>query len=138
LSINTLDEKFKNDMDRASSIEDRINTLKTLHNEGIRTVLFMSPLFPEITNWKDIIERTKDFVDEYWFENLNLRGSYKPTIMNYIYNNYYELYNLYKQIYINGDKSYWNNLSEQIEVYCKQNNISDRNFFHHEQIRKNN
>lgn len=138
LSINTLDEKFKNDMDRASSIEDRINTLKTLHNEGIRTVLFMSPLFPEITNWKDIIERTKDFVDEYWFENLNLRGPYKPTIMNYIYNNYYELYNLYKQIYINGDKSYWNNLSEQIEVYCKQNNINYINFFHHEQIRKNN
>ncbi len=49
ISINTLNEKFKDDMDRAGSIKDRIYTLRELHESGIKTVLFMSPIFPYIT-----------------------------------------------------------------------------------------
>ena len=56
MSINTLNEKFKNDMDNASSIKDRLETLQKLHENGIYTVLFMSPIFPYITDWKKIIE----------------------------------------------------------------------------------
>ena len=74
MSVNTLDESFKNDMDKASSIEARMNTLKVLHENGIHTVLFMSPIFPAITEYKEIIEKSRLFVDEHWFENLNLRG----------------------------------------------------------------
>ena len=84
MSINTLDEDFRKDMDNASTIKERLDALKKLHNNGIYTVLFMSPIFPYITEWKEIIEKSKDFIDEYWFENLNLRGSYKTYILNYI------------------------------------------------------
>ena len=91
MSVNTLNEKFKNDMDNASSIKDRLETLKKLHENGIYTVLFMSPIFPYITEWKEIIEISKEYVDEYWFENLNLRGSYKKEILDYIKENYNEL-----------------------------------------------
>ena len=73
VSINTLDESFKNDMDKASSIKSRLNTLKYLHENGIYTVLFMSPIFPYITQWKEIIEISKKYVTDFWFENLNLR-----------------------------------------------------------------
>ena len=31
ISVNTLDEKFKNDMDNASSIQERLETLETLY-----------------------------------------------------------------------------------------------------------
>ena len=34
----------------------------------------MSPMFPYITDFKKIIKKSQSFVDEYWFENLNLRG----------------------------------------------------------------
>lgn len=95
ISINTLNEKFKNDMDKASSIKDRLNTLKELHKNNIYTVLFMSPIFPYITEWKKIIEISREYVDEYWFENLNLRGSYKNDILGYIQENYSELYPKY-------------------------------------------
>ena len=30
------------------------------------------------------MEKSKDYVDEYWFEDLNLRGQYKTYIMDYI------------------------------------------------------
>ena len=60
MSINTLDEQFRMDMDNASSIAERLQTLETLHKNGICVVLFMSPIFPELTDWQAIIERSKD------------------------------------------------------------------------------
>lgn len=136
MSINTLDEKFKNDMDNASSIKERLETLKQLHSQGIYTVLFMSPIFPEITNFKEIIEKSCGFIDEYWFENLNLRGSYKQTILSYINEKYPHLRNLYEEIFFKGKKDYWTNLSIQIEDYCNKNNIKHINYFYHDELVK--
>ena len=76
-SINTLDENFKNDMDSASSIERRIAAMKQVYDEGIRTVCFVSPVFPGITDFEMIFERVKDRCDLFWLENLNLRGGFK-------------------------------------------------------------
>lgn len=134
MSVNTLDESFKDDMDRASSIKDRLETLKELHENGIYTVLFMSPIFPYITNWKEIIEISKDFVDEFWFENLNLRGSYKYSILNYIKEKYNDLFCKYIDIYENKNNYYWNDLSKKIEEYCVNNNIKYTNFFYHKEL----
>ena len=137
MSINTLDENFKNDMDNASSIHDRLNTLKELHKNGIKTVLFMSPIFPYITDFKEIIDVSKNFINEYWFENLNLRGSYKQTIFKYIENKYPNLLDKYDDIYNKKNKNYWINLSKEIDEYCKTNNIKYINYFYHEELVKN-
>ncbi|MEE0858436.1 MAG: radical SAM protein [Acutalibacteraceae bacterium] len=134
MSVNTLDENFRDDMDNASSITDRLETLKELHNNGIYTVLFMSPMFPVITNFKEIVEISKGFVDEYWFENLNLRGSYKNVILSYINKNYPSLTELYDDIYLNGNNNYWVNLSIDIENYCKKNRIKYVNYFYHKEL----
>lgn len=134
MSINTLDESFKNDMDNASSIEARMNTLKVLHENGIHTVLFMSPIFPAITDYKEIIEKSRLFVDEYWFENLNLRGDYKARILRYINEKYPQYANLYKQIYVDGNKDYWDKLAEEIEEYCTEHTILHTNFFYHKKL----
>lgn len=136
MSINTLDEVFKDDMDNASSIEDRLDALEKLHSQGIYTVLFMSPMFPEITDFKAIIERSSTFIDEYWFENLNLRGNYKQTILSYIDVKYPHLNDLYESIFIKGNKGYWNDLSIQIKNYCTENNINHINYFYHDELVK--
>ena len=137
MSINTLDENFKEDMDNASSIKERLNTLKTLHENGIYTVLFMSPIFPYITNFKDIIEISKEYIDEYWFENLNLRGEYKTKILLYIQEKYPKLINEYNDIYIKGNKKYWNDLSKEIKDYCEINHVKYINYFYHEELVEN-
>ena len=134
LSINTLDEDFKNGMDNADSIKNRLETLKTLYEAGVYTVLFMSPIFPVITDYKKIIESTHDYVNEYWFENLNLRGSYKSTILNYINENYPELVDLYEDIYKKGNKKFWEDLAIDIEDYCNNHNIKHINYFYHEKL----
>ena len=83
-SINTLDEEFKDDMDAAVSIERRLAAMKEVYAAGIRTICFISPVFPGITDIEAIIDRTKDQCDLVWLENLNLRGGFKADIMKYI------------------------------------------------------
>ena len=134
MSINTLNEKFRSDMDNASTIKERMDTLKELHNNGIYTVLFMSPIFPCITEWKEIIDQTKDYVDEYWFENLNLRGNYKKEILDYIRTNYSDLYSDYIDIYLKKNNKYWKDLADEINNYCNLNNINYINYFYHKEL----
>ncbi len=134
LSLNTLDENFRRDMDKASSVEERLRTLKELHSNGIYTVLFMSPIFPELTDWKQIVETTRTFICEYWFENLNLRGDYKARILSYIAEKYPQYRDLYARIFERGDVSYWKEMELCFTAYCKNNGIPFVNAFNHSSL----
>ncbi|MGL6202032.1 MAG: radical SAM protein [Lachnospiraceae bacterium] len=135
-SINTVDERFRKDMDSAATISERIYAMKTLHQEGIYTAAFISPIFPALTKVEDIVQATQDYCDVYWLENLNLRGSYKASILNYISDKYPKHKELYEKIYLHGDKSYWIGLSERLAQYAEQKQINMVNYFYHELIRK--
>ena len=106
-SINTLNEEFKNDMDSAVSIERRLAAMKQVYAAGIRTVCFVSPVFPGITDFEAIFERVKDQCDLFWLENLNLRGGFKKTILDYITERYPYLVPLYDEIYNHHNTSYF-------------------------------
>lgn len=136
ISMNTINEAFRSAMDHGSTIAERMQTMKELHNAGIYTILFMSPIFPYITEWKAIIEEVKDYVNEFWFENLNLRGSYKKTILDYIEINYPQYVEGYNQIYRKNQKAYWEQLSLEIDTFCKAQNVKFINYFYHEQLVK--
>lgn len=122
-SINTLDEKFKDDMDKAVAVQRRIAAMKKCHDEGIRTTCFISPIFPEITDVFGIIDKIKDFCDYIWLENLNLRGNFKADILNYIAEKYPDLKSLYQQIYTKNDVTYWEILNRQVEEYATKTDL---------------
>lgn len=153
-SINTLNEQFRMDMDHAVSIERRIEAMRKVYEAGIRTVCFVSPIFPGITDVKSIIERVKDFADLIWLENLNLRGQFKGTIMSYIRENHPDVYTLYDEIYNKKRMNYWESLEKEISMFAIQNGFpymvndlpygrSEKgkpvivNYFYHEKIRLN-
>ncbi|MCM1045465.1 MAG: radical SAM protein [Candidatus Gastranaerophilales bacterium] len=117
-SINTLDETFKDDMDKAVSIERRLTAMKAFHDAGIRTTCFISPIFPGITDVKAIIERAKHQCNLIWLENLNLRGNYKAVILDYIKEQYPALLPLYQEIYHKGSRSYWESLDMELKEYA--------------------
>jgi radical SAM mobile pair protein B len=119
-SINTLDEAFKDDMDSAVSIERRLAAMKKVYDAGIRTVCFVSPVFPGITDFEAIFERVKDQCDLFWLENLNLRGGFKKTIMDYIAEKRPELVGLYDAIYNKKDRSYFEGLEARAEAMAKR------------------
>lgn len=152
-SINTLDEAFKDDMDKAVSIERRLSAMKILHDAGIRTTCFISPIFPGITDVKAIIERVKTQCNLVWLENLNLRGSYKAIILDYIKEKQPQLMPLYDEIYQQGSRAYWELLDSEIRSYAENSGLEyvrddDSmkrpfeaspvvvNFFYHEEIKK--
>lgn len=152
-SINTLDERFKDDMDNAVSIERRLEAMRQFHEAGIRTTCFISPIFPGITDVMAIIERVKDRCNLVWLENLNLRGNYKSVIMDYIRDKHSELLSLYEEIYLKNKRAYWEQLDAEIRAYAGENGLEYLrnddtmkrpfdappvivNFFYHEEIKK--
>ena len=120
-SINTLDEDFRGDMDKAVSIERRIAAMKRVYDAGIRTVCFISPVFPGITDFEAIFQRVKDQCDLVWLENLNLRGGFKQEILDYVAEKYPHLTSLYHAIYHQGDRSYFRALERQAEQLAIEN-----------------
>lgn len=152
-SINTLDEAFKDDMDRAPSIARRMDAMKALHDERIRTTCFISPIFPGITDVPAIVERVRQQCNLVWLENLNLRGSYKAAIMEYIASKRPGLLPLYEDIYVHGRRDYWEQLDVELRAYAACHDLDyvrddDSlakpfddpptlvNFFYHEEITK--
>ncbi len=123
-SINTLDEDFKSDMDNAVSIKRRLDAMKQIYDAGIRTVCFIAPVFPGITDFEAIFHRTKNQCDLVWLENLNLRGAFKKEILDYIQKKYTNLYPLYDTIYNKGNRSYFHALEEKAEELEKNTTAS--------------
>ncbi|MBR4751133.1 MAG: radical SAM protein [Thermoguttaceae bacterium] len=130
-SINTLDEGFREEMDRASTIAERFDMLETCRSAGIPTILFMSPIFPYITDFRAIVDRAAPTVDAIWFENLNLRPGYKEDILAYIHARYPQYYQGYLAIYQRRDLSYWLALKEEIADYCERVGVSYQIMFHY-------
>ena len=152
-SINTLDESFRADMDKAASIERRLSAMGKLHEAGIPTTCFISPIFPGITDVKAIIDRVKEQCSLIWLENLNLRGGYKKEILEYIRERHSELAPLYEEIYVHGSRQYWEALDTEVRAYAEKNGMEyvrnddsmkrsfDAppvivNYFYHEEVKK--
>ena len=154
-SINTLDEDFRNDMDDSASIERKLKAMKEVYDAGIRTVCFISPVFPGITDFKKIFELVKNQCDLIWLENLNLRGGFKGKIMDYIKEKHPDLYPLYEEIYNKKDRNYFERLEKEAEMMAKENDcpfVDNEtpygrakqghpvivNYFYHEEVRGTN
>ena len=153
-SVNALEEAFREDRDRAAPISRRLAAMEAFYRAGVRTTCFISPIFPGITDVKAIIRRVKGQCNLIWLENLNLRGSYKPVILNYIKEKYPKLFPLYQEIYQKRNCGYWEWLDAELKAFCAENDldyvINDDsikrpfdtppvvvNYFYHEQIKKN-
>ena len=152
-SINTLDEAFREDMDKAVSIQRRLAAMKAFHDAGVRTTCFISPIFPGITDVKAIIQQAKSQCNLIWLEDLNLRGGYKTVIMNYIQEKHPDLLPLYQEIYNKNDRRYWELLDAELKAwaaaigldYVTNDDSMSRpfeappiivNFFYHSEIKK--
>ena len=140
-------------MDKGVSIERRLEAMRQFYEAGVQTTCFISPIFPGITDVEAIIERAKHQCNLVWLENLNLRGDYRPVILDWIHNNHPELDELYHRIYSKKDRSYWTALDERLREYTAREGMvyvrdddSKRsafgelpvvaNYFYHEEVKK--
>lgn len=130
ISLSILDESIRKNLElKSSTVAERLETLKILRENGIRTVVFVAPIIPEITDFQQIIETTKDYVDEYWFDKLYLRTSFKTNMFNFIEKNFPIYKTIYDDIYNKKNSQYFDEISAEIERYCNQNSIKYTDFY---------
>ena len=130
ISISTLNEEFAKIIERAASKPlERLEAIKQISEAGIETYTFISPYFPEITNYKDIIEEAKGYSNRFSFENLNFRPHNVPRIMKIIKEHFPKLLSTYKEI--QKDYGYWDILEDEIRTYCENKKLNYKIQFHH-------
>lgn len=121
----------------ASSAEERLGALRTLHAAGIQTFLFVAPYLPGLTDLNELGRRTEGIVDSICVENLNLRGSSKAGMLELIENLHPELAPLYRKIYCTSEgKAYWKVVETEIDQLRQTVSIPVRSYLYHEKIKK--
>jgi len=130
ISIGIFDKKFSRELEPyVVSPEQRVDTLKRLSESGIQTYLFISPIFPEISNIQKLLDNVESYVGEVMFENLNIKANNKGRILDFIRKNKPELEEFYTGLQKN--RPYWNNLKKEIVEDCERRKIKYKIFFHH-------
>jgi DNA repair photolyase len=131
VSLSLLDDGVRKEVEPlACSVERRINAVKELKKSGLKTFIFISPILPGLSDWRGIVEKTKDFADEFWFENLNVRGLNWSHIKKWLEEKHPELLGKYEGIYF-GKSDYWNRVEKEIKSYGKGNKLNFKIYFHH-------
>ena len=129
VSLGIMDDSVRKEIEPfASSVQQRINAIKKLKEAGIRTAIFICPIFPELTDWKAIVEKTKDYVDEFWFDTLNIYPGIYSNIKYWLKNYHPELLKKYEDIYFT-QKKVCMSLSKDIAKYGIEKKMNFKIYF---------
>ena len=121
VSLSVIGENLRRMLEpRASPAAARIAAIKKLRAEGVKTYIFVAPIFPQITPVFDIISRYGDAADEIWFDRLNLYPNFRDKILAFIGRNFPALLPLYKQIYLFGEDDYFERLADEIRLAAQE------------------
>lgn len=131
LTITTMDDGIRREIEpHTSSVQKRITALKQLKDAGIKTYVFIGPILPSVTEWKEIIRSTKSFTDLYMFENLNIVGTIWSSIIKWLREKHRSLIPQYRCIYFTKS-SYWDRVEQDIKKLCSKHKIDFKIYFHH-------
>ncbi len=131
LTITTINDTIRKEIEPYTSpVKKRIEALKKLKEAGIETYVFIGPILPFLTDWKEIVLKTKKFADSYMFENLNIAGAVWGCVKNWLASRHRNLLGEYERIYFTKD-GYWDKVEEEIKKFCMRQKVDFRIFFHH-------
>lgn len=121
VSLSVIDESLRRILEpRASPVAARIAAVKKLRTTGVKTYIFVAPIFPQITPVFDIISHYGDAADEIWFDRLNLYPNFRDKILAFIGRNFPALLPLYKKIYLFSEDDYFEQLADEIRLAARE------------------
>lgn len=130
LSFSSLDDGFRRRAEPyASSPREKIEALRLLQAEGITTGVFIAPIFPEISDPIAITEAVAPYVKDIWYDSLNLRAANRAAVMALAARLRPGAEQIYRDIYIRRNRSYWLSLSREIRAYGRLHGVRQRIFF---------
>jgi DNA repair photolyase len=114
----------------ASLPSARIEALKTLHAAGLKTFVFIAPIFPYLTDVFALIDQVKDACDYIMFDTLNLKhAENRANIFKFILHHHPDLLSRYRGIFESDDGSYYDDLANQIRKYANNHRLDLRIVF---------
>lgn len=134
-SVSFLDDYVRHKMEPgAASIDRRLAALKKIHDEGIRTYVFVGPIFPELTDFKDILSRVSADVDFVMGESLNIWcgnwTSLEPVLSELLC----EHVRIYKRMIMSD--TVWENIEGLFRERCTALGLPLEGFFRHRPHRR--
>jgi len=131
ITITTTNDTLRKEIEPStSSIQKRIEALVKLKAAGISTYVFIGPILPFFTEWKEIVYETKKFTDSYMFENLNIAGTVWGCVRSWLISRHRNLLGEYERIYFTKS-GYWDNVEKDIEKFCREQKLDFEIYFHH-------
>ena len=133
-SFSTLDDNVRRVIEPVTpTIAKRIEAAKAVHDAGIRTYVFMSPIMPYLSDVEQIFRTLRPHADFFMFENLNVRGNLWPRIRKALEKIDPALVPKYEAIYFKegGMSSFWEPIEKQIREMCRREGMEPQLFFHH-------
>lgn len=129
-TITTLDDNLRKEIEPITSpIQHRIKALEKLKEAGIKTYVFIGPILPFLTDWKNIILKTEHCSDFYMLENLNVTGTVWDSVKKWLKEKHPDLLKSYERIYF-AKSNYWDKVEDQIEQFCKNRKVKYKIYFH--------
>ncbi|MFC1645346.1 radical SAM protein [Patescibacteria group bacterium] len=131
ITITTLNDEIRKEIEPlASSVERRVKALEELKKEGIRNYVFVGPILPFLTDWKEIVLKTKHCTDLYMFESLNVKGLMWQGVKKWLQERHPELVCEYEKIYFSKN-DFWSDMKKEIEEFCEEQCVECRIYFDH-------
>lgn len=117
LTVNCFPEKTRKILEpHAPSNEKRIEALKILNEEGIKTFCFISPVIPKLTEVRKTLQETKGIVNYYLIEVLNTRLG-GENLRKILKNNFSESYGYLE------DREKMEEFVESLKIYVEEKEI---------------
>lgn len=121
VSLGTLDPDLSNVIEPyASSPRARLDAIEDVSEAGLRTYVFVSPIFPFLTDLTAVVDEVerRGCADEYLFEPLNLTRNRWTVLGTYLEDRHPDLADAYEEIYF-GDREYWPEKVDEIRELCE-------------------
>lgn len=124
LTIITLNENVRKIFEpNASSVKERVNTLKVLKENEIDNFVFVGPILPHLTHTREIVRSTKKFTDKFFFDKLNLKPGLWNNIELVLEKNYPNLLEMWKEILF-GDRDYYGETKRELRRFLEKEDVS--------------
>lgn len=129
VKISTLNEHFHSKLEKGiKPINERLELLKTLHTQGLKTICYIKPIYPFITEPLNIINKVNDYTNSIWLENYrtSILNKHFKYLMTYIKRNYPALKTVYNMTFYEHKDDYWIETWNMIKTYCTKEGIINK------------
>lgn len=130
LTITTLDESARRRFEpKSTSTARRLRCLRILHDNGIKTYVFIGPILPLFTDLQAIYLKVKGIADTVWGESLNVRCGNWDDIKTMLQEFYPEISNEFESKVRSQD--YWNCIGDELQSLSVKFSIPLVGYYRH-------